>query len=68
MWCASTPNLKEGKPPSASSSPIDFPYLSVALPYNFRTHMKLEDYKTVLYRQKDGSWVAEIPAIPAASR
>jgi predicted RNase H-like HicB family nuclease len=25
--------------------------------------MKLEDYKTVLYRQKDGSWVAEIPAI-----
>jgi len=26
--------------------------------------MKLEDYKTVLYRQEDGSWVAEIPAIP----
>ena len=25
--------------------------------------MKLEDYKTVLYRQDDGSWVAEIPAI-----
>jgi predicted RNase H-like HicB family nuclease len=25
--------------------------------------MKLEDYKTVLYRQQDGSWVAEIPAI-----
>ncbi len=25
--------------------------------------MKLEDYKTVLYRQEDGSWVAEIPAI-----
>ena len=25
--------------------------------------MKLEDYKTVLYRQHDGSWVAEIPAI-----
>lgn len=25
--------------------------------------MKLEDYKTVLYRQGDGSWVAEIPAI-----
>lgn len=24
---------------------------------------KLEDYKTVLYRQEDGSWVAEIPAI-----
>ncbi len=22
-----------------------------------------EDYKTVLYRQQDGSWVAEIPAI-----
>lgn len=22
------------------------------------------DYKTVLYRQEDGSWVAEIPAIP----
>lgn len=26
--------------------------------------MKLEDYKTVLYRQQDGSWVAEIPAVP----
>lgn len=25
--------------------------------------MKIEDYKTVLYRQPDGSWVAEIPAI-----
>jgi predicted RNase H-like HicB family nuclease len=25
--------------------------------------MKLEDYKVVLYRQQDGSWVAEIPAI-----
>jgi predicted RNase H-like HicB family nuclease len=26
--------------------------------------MAHEDYKTVLYRQGDGSWVAEIPAIP----
>lgn len=26
--------------------------------------MTAEDYKTVLYRQHDGSWVAEIPAIP----
>ena len=26
--------------------------------------MKLEDYKTILYRQEDGSWVAEIPAVP----
>ena len=26
--------------------------------------MKFEDYKTVLYRQEDGSWVAEVPAIP----
>jgi predicted RNase H-like HicB family nuclease len=25
--------------------------------------MKLENYKTVLYRQEEGSWVAEIPAI-----
>lgn len=25
--------------------------------------MRIEDYKTVLYRQEDGSWVAEIPAI-----
>ncbi len=25
--------------------------------------MKLEDYKTVLYRQEDGSWVADIPAL-----
>lgn len=28
------------------------------------TNMSLHDYKTVLYRQEDGSWVAEIPAIP----
>jgi predicted RNase H-like HicB family nuclease len=26
--------------------------------------MSLEDYKTILYRQEDRSWVAEIPAIP----
>ncbi len=26
--------------------------------------VKFDDYKTVLYRQEDGSWVAEIPAIP----
>ncbi len=26
--------------------------------------MTHEDYKTVLYRQDDGSWVAEIPVIP----
>jgi predicted RNase H-like HicB family nuclease len=25
--------------------------------------MSLHDYKTVLYRQDDGSWVAEIPAL-----
>ena len=25
--------------------------------------MTLESYKTILYRQDDGSWVAEIPAI-----
>lgn len=24
----------------------------------------LEDYKTILYRQDDGSWVADVPAIP----
>jgi predicted RNase H-like HicB family nuclease len=26
--------------------------------------MKLEDYKTVPYRQEDGGWVAEIPSVP----
>jgi predicted RNase H-like HicB family nuclease len=26
--------------------------------------MKLENYKTILYLQENGSWVAEIPAIP----
>jgi predicted RNase H-like HicB family nuclease len=26
--------------------------------------MTSQDYKTILYRQEDGSWVAEIPAIP----
>jgi hypothetical protein len=25
--------------------------------------MELQDYKTVLYRQEDASWVAEVPAI-----
>ena len=25
--------------------------------------MRFEDYKVVLYRQQDGSWVAEIPTI-----
>ena len=25
--------------------------------------MSLNDYKVVLYRQADGSWVAEVPAI-----
>jgi predicted RNase H-like HicB family nuclease len=25
--------------------------------------MTVDDYKTILYRQDDGSWVAEIPAI-----
>ena len=32
--------------------------------YTFPHAMKLENYKTILYRQEDGSWVAEIPAIP----
>jgi predicted RNase H-like HicB family nuclease len=32
--------------------------------YTFFNTVKLEDYKTILYRQEDGSWVAEIPAIP----
>ncbi len=26
--------------------------------------MNLSEYKTILYRQEDGSWVAEVPAIP----
>jgi len=26
--------------------------------------MKFDDYKIILYRQENGSWVAEIPAIP----
>jgi len=34
------------------------------LAYTLENAMKLEDYKTILYRQEDGSWVAEIPAIP----
>lgn len=28
-----------------------------------RIAVRLEDYKTILYRQEDGSWAAEIPAI-----
>lgn len=27
--------------------------------------MKFEDYKIILYRQDDGSWVAEIPSVPS---
>ncbi len=34
------------------------------LAYTLRITLKLEDYKTILCRQEDGSWVAEIPAIP----
>ena len=26
--------------------------------------MSLDDYKTILFRQPDGAWLAEIPAIP----
>jgi len=26
--------------------------------------MTIEDYKTILYQQEDGSWVAEVSAIP----
>lgn len=26
--------------------------------------MNLEDYKIILYRQDDGSWVAQVPDIP----
>ncbi len=44
---------------------LTFPWLSSSegLAYTFAEAMKLEDYKTILYRQADGSWVAEIPAI-----
>jgi len=26
--------------------------------------MGIDNYKTILYRQENGGWVAEIPAIP----
>jgi predicted RNase H-like HicB family nuclease len=26
--------------------------------------MEIDNYKTILYRQENGGWVAEIPAIP----
>jgi predicted RNase H-like HicB family nuclease len=32
--------------------------------YNSTSDVTSQDYKTVLYRQEDASWVAEIPAIP----
>ena len=35
----------------------------LGLPYTGIDSMQFEDYKVVLYRQQDGSWVAEIPAI-----
>lgn len=33
------------------------------VPYTVAKVMQFDDYKVVLYRQEDGSWVAEIPAI-----
>jgi len=36
----------------------------LGLSYNSTSGMTSQDYKTVVYRQEDGSWVAEIPAIP----
>ena len=34
------------------------------IPFGDRmSRMSLNDYKTILYRQEDGAWVAEIPAI-----
>ena len=36
----------------------------MGLSYNSTSGMTSQNYKTVLYRQEDGSWVAEIPAIP----
>lgn len=27
--------------------------------------MEFEDYEKILYQQEDGSWVAEIPVLPA---
>ena len=36
----------------------------MGLSYNSTSGMTSQDYKMVLYRQEDGSWVAEIPAIP----
>jgi predicted RNase H-like HicB family nuclease len=35
----------------------------LGLSYNSTSGMTSQNYKTVLYRQEDGSWVAEIPAI-----
>jgi predicted RNase H-like HicB family nuclease len=26
--------------------------------------MEIDNYKTILYRQENGAWVAEIPAVP----
>jgi predicted RNase H-like HicB family nuclease len=40
-----------------------YPYKEPVLRATLNGSMKLEDYKTVLYRQEDGSWVAEIPSI-----
>ncbi len=37
--------------------------ISVKLIEKLRCQMSLKNYKIVFYRQEDGSWVAEIPAI-----
>src|SRR6266849_2493627 len=53
------PSPKPWKKPRARSSAWIH-----GLAYILRIIMKLENYKTILYRQEDGYWVAEIPAIP----
>ncbi|MGE0703402.1 MAG: type II toxin-antitoxin system HicB family antitoxin [Vicinamibacterales bacterium] len=55
-----------GKSSSVPASPYrpKQPHLEArapAAPYNCA--MGFDDYKVVLYRQDDGSWVAEIPAL-----
>src|SRR5260370_40135660 len=52
------PSPKPWKRPRARN-----PVRTRCLAYTLRNTVKLEDYKTILYRQDD-SWVAEIPAIP----
>jgi predicted RNase H-like HicB family nuclease len=58
------PSLSEKRRKSKAPGPGIRGDHSLGLSYDSTSAMTCQDYKTVLFRREDGSWVAEIPAIP----